>query len=64
MNLFVALVLALLSISAAAQTSFQPLRTPEHVTRKSFALYYYTREPALDDAEDRPTNWQSVGETH
>jgi 2-oxoglutarate-Fe(II)-dependent oxygenase superfamily protein len=42
----------------------QPLRTPEHVTRKSFALYYYTREPALDDAEDRPTNWQSVGETH
>lgn len=35
-----------------------PLNTPEHVTRKSLAFYYYTREPHPGEEEKVLTNWQ------
>ena len=34
-----------------------PLRTPENVTRKSIALYYYTAKPTPDRRYDRKTDW-------
>lgn len=42
----------------------QPLRTPEHITRKSFALYYYTCEPPSGGGERHGTKWQDVSESH
>ena len=35
-----------------------PLKTPNHVTRKSLALYYYTRDPKPGDDDIRTTDWQ------
>ena len=44
------------------KTSFHghpdPLATPEGVTRKSLALYYYTAKPSESDAYDGNTDWQ------
>jgi hypothetical protein len=41
-----------------------PLATPDGVTRKSIALYYYAAEAGDGDVEDRPTLWQArPGET-
>lgn len=41
-----------------------PLTTPEGVTRKSIALYYYSAAPKEGEAEDRETLWQArPGET-
>ena len=41
-----------------------PLATPEGVTRKSIALYYYSAAPKEGEAEDRTTLWQArPGET-
>lgn len=37
-----------------------PLNTPEHVTRKSLALYYYTARPAPGHRYDETTDWQNV----
>ena len=34
------------------------LATPEGVTRKSLALYYYTAQPSDSDAYDENTDWQ------
>jgi hypothetical protein len=36
----------------------QPLATPEGVTRKSLALYYYTAKPAPDEHYDQIIDWQ------
>jgi hypothetical protein len=35
-----------------------PLRTPEGLTRKSLALYYYTLNCASSDEAERATDWQ------
>lgn len=37
-----------------------PLNTPEHITRKSLALYYYTAKPLPDDVYDGTTDWKDV----
>ena len=37
-----------------------PVNTPEHVTRKSLALYYYTAKPDPDHRYDEITDWQNV----
>lgn len=37
-----------------------PLNTPEHITRKSLALYYYTAKPAPDRIYDGLTDWKEV----
>ena len=37
-----------------------PLNTPEHITRKSIALYYYTAKPTPHHRYDQHTNWQDV----
>ena len=39
----------------------KPLNTPEHITRKSLALYYYTAKPVPYHRYDRITDWQDVG---
>ena len=36
----------------------EPLNTPEGVTRKSLALYYYSAAPAPGEDEQRPVLWQ------
>ena len=37
-----------------------PLATPEGVTRKSIALYYYTSDESIFDQQSRhPTLWQT-----
>lgn len=38
----------------------QPLNTPEHITRKSIALYYYTAQPNPDESYDGITDWQDI----
>lgn len=38
-----------------------PLNTPEHITRKSIAAYYYTAKPNPHHRYDRQTDWQDVG---
>ncbi len=35
----------------------KPLNTPEGVTRKSLALYYYTSQPAPNELHDRTVGW-------
>lgn len=35
-----------------------PLNTPENITRKSIALYYYTKDPIPGEEEVILTNWQ------
>jgi hypothetical protein len=38
----------------------KPLNTPEHITRKSIALYYYTARPNEDEPYDVITDWQET----
>lgn len=38
----------------------KPLDTPENVTRKSIALYYYTAKKALGEKYDDVTDWQET----
>lgn len=38
----------------------RPMETPEGITRKSIALYYYTAVPAAGEAYDGRTDWQEV----
>ena len=38
----------------------QPLTVPPGVTRKSIALYYYTRDPAPEDPDIHKTLWKKV----
>lgn len=38
----------------------KPLNTPEHITRKSIALYYYTALPNPGEIYDRNTDWQKT----
>jgi len=37
-----------------------PLATPEGVTRKSIALYYYTAKPAPEEHYDEVTDWRDT----
>lgn len=37
-----------------------PLSVPNGVTRKSIALYYYSREPSPDDMEIHKTLWKKI----
>ena len=47
------------------RTSFhghpRPLASPEHVTRKSLALYYFTSAPSADDRYDESIDWKETG---
>ena len=36
----------------------EPLKTPNHITRKSLALYYYSRDPKEGDNNIRTTDWR------
>ncbi|HHZ82491.1 MAG TPA: 2OG-Fe(II) oxygenase [Nitrospirales bacterium] len=36
----------------------EPLNTPDHITRKSLALYYYSRDPKEGDNDIRTTDWR------
>jgi hypothetical protein len=36
----------------------EPLNTPDNVTRKSLALYYYSRDPKEGDDDIRTTDWR------
>ena len=38
----------------------QPLNTPDDITRKSIALYYYTAQPAPGSHYDGNTDWQGI----
>jgi len=38
----------------------KPLNTPDNVTRKSIALYYYTANPSPGDMYDCKTDWQDI----
>ncbi len=38
----------------------KPLNTPEHITRKSIALYYYTALPNKEEEYDGITDWQDT----
>jgi hypothetical protein len=46
------------------KTSFHghpsPLNTPEEVTRKSLALYYFTSAPSADDRYDENIDWRET----
>ncbi len=37
----------------------EPLNTPDHITRKSLALYYYSRDPKEGDDDIRTTDWRT-----
>lgn len=37
-----------------------PLNTPQHITRKSLALYYYTAKPIPHHRYDRQTDWRDA----
>lgn len=37
-----------------------PLNTPDDITRKSIALYYYTAQPAKESKYDSNTDWQET----
>jgi len=37
----------------------EPLKTPPHITRKSIALYYYSRDPKPGDDNVRTTDWRT-----
>jgi hypothetical protein len=47
-----------------SKTSFhghpRPLNTPEDVTRKSLALYYFTTAPSADDRYDENIDWRET----
>lgn len=38
----------------------KPLNTPEHITRKSIALYYYTALPNKEESYDVITDWKET----
>lgn len=40
-----------------------PLNTPQHITRKSIALYYYTAKPSPHHRYDQQTDWRDAGGT-
>lgn len=40
----------------------KPLNTPENITRKSIALYYYTALPNAEEHYDGITDWQDIPE--